>query len=131
MGNIVNDSFSPGETITGADLNAKFSDVVSETTANLDAVNVRAEGVETRPGANLLLHLHPVLNDADVYGHGRPTRLANSDHDVRQGEGSLPVTEMVSERVYSIPWFKHYRPEIIQEHAEAFRKVAAHANELA
>ena len=92
---------------------------------------VRAEGVETRPGANLLLHLHPVLNDADVYGHGRPTRLANSDHDVRQGEGSLPVTEMVSERVYSIPWFKHYRPEIIQEHAEAFRKVAAHANELA
>ncbi len=46
MGNIVNDSFSPGETITGADLNAKFSDVVSETTANLDAVNVRAEGVD-------------------------------------------------------------------------------------
>jgi len=91
---------------------------------------VRAEGVETRPGTNELLHPHPVFNDADVYGHGKPTRIANSDRDVRQAVGSLPVSEKTADRVYSIPWFKHYRPEIIQEHAEAFRKVAAHANEL-
>ena len=26
--------------------------------------------------------------------------------------------------MYSIPWFKHYRPVVIEEHANAFRKVA-------
>ena len=39
------------------------------------------------------MHLHPLLNSADVYGHGKPTRLANSAADVRQPAGSLPVTE--------------------------------------
>lgn len=91
---------------------------------------VSAEGVSIHPGANLLMHLHPVLNEADVYGHGKPTRIANADRDVRQPKGSLPVTERMPERVYSIPWFKHYRPRIIEEHAEAFRKVAEHANAL-
>jgi dTDP-4-amino-4,6-dideoxygalactose transaminase len=92
---------------------------------------VRAEGVSTRAGANLLLHLHPLLNEADIYGHGRPTRIANSAEDVRQPKGSLPVTESMPERVYSIPWFKHFRPRIIEEHAQAFRKVAEQADSLA
>ena len=91
---------------------------------------VKAEGTSCGAGANQLMHLHPVLNEADVYGHGEPTRVAHSDSDVRQGEGSLPQTERMSERLYSIPWFKHYRPEIIREHAEAFRKVVAQAGEL-
>ncbi len=90
---------------------------------------VRAEGVSTRPGGRTL-HLHPLLNEADVYGHGKPTRLANTDRDVRQGEGSLPVTEKMKDRRFSIPWFKHYRPEIIKEYAEAFRKVVTQAAEL-
>ena len=91
---------------------------------------VRAEGVSVSPGANLLMHLHPVLNDADVYGDGKPTRIAHSDRDVRQPKGSLPVSESMPDRVYSIPWFKHYRPQVIEEHAAAFRKVAEHADEL-
>ncbi len=91
---------------------------------------VRAEGVGINPGANSLLHLHPVLNEADVYGHGKPTRIANSDRDLRQPKGSLPVSESLPERIYSIPWFKHYRPQIIEEHALALRKVAENADEL-
>ena len=91
---------------------------------------VRAEGTSCGAGAKLLMHLHPVLNDADVYGHGEPTRVAHSDADVRQGEGSLPQTERMSERLFSIPWFKHHRPEVIREHAEAFRKVVTQAAEL-
>lgn len=91
---------------------------------------VRAEGVAISPGGNLLMHLHPVLNEADVYHHGKPTRIANSTNDVRQKEGSLPITEDLPNRLYSIPWFKHYRPEIIREHAEAFRKVISQAHEL-
>ena len=91
---------------------------------------VQAEGVETHAGANFPLHLHPLLNECDVYGHGKPTRIANTARDVRQGPDSLPVTEKIPESVYSIPWFKHYRPAIIEEHAMAFRKVARHADEL-
>jgi dTDP-4-amino-4,6-dideoxygalactose transaminase len=91
---------------------------------------VRAEGAWTRPGANLLLHLHPMLNEADIYGHGRPTRLAHAERDVRQPAGSLPVSESMPERVYSIPWFKKYRPRILEEHAAAFRKVAEAADAL-
>jgi dTDP-4-amino-4,6-dideoxygalactose transaminase len=91
---------------------------------------VRAEGASTSPGANLLLHLHPMMNEADIYHHGKPTRIANIRKDIRQPKGSLPTSEATPARIYSIPWFKHYRPAIIQEHANAFRKVAEHAEDL-
>jgi dTDP-4-amino-4,6-dideoxygalactose transaminase len=91
---------------------------------------VRAEGASTGPGANLLLHLHPVLTECDIYGHGKPTRLAMATRDVSQPKGSLPVTESLPERCYSIPWFKHFEPKIIEEHALAFRKVCENADEL-
>ncbi len=91
---------------------------------------VREEGVSCSPGINDPLHLHPLLNDADIYGHGKPTRIANSDRDLRQPEGSLPVTESMPRRCYSIPWFKHYRPEIIDEYALAYRKVAENADQI-
>ena len=91
---------------------------------------VAAEGCGISAGCNFPLHLHPLLNDADIYGHGKPTRIANTDRDVREGPGSLPVTESVPTSCYSIPWFKHYRPQVIEEHAQAIRKVVEHAGEL-
>jgi dTDP-4-amino-4,6-dideoxygalactose transaminase len=90
-----------------------------------------AEGfVEGGPGCNLPLHLHSVFNTCDVYGHGKPTRIANSDRDLRQPAGSLPVTEGIGKRTYCIPWFKHYRPEIIDEYVNAFRKVSENYKDL-
>lgn len=91
---------------------------------------VRAEGSTCVRGCNFALHLHPVLNDADIYREGRPTRIAHTDRDVRQPKGSLPVTEGIQELTYSIPWFKHYRPAVIEQHANAFRKVAEHADSV-
>lgn len=94
---------------------------------------VRAEGVEyCRPGCNKALHLHPVFNTLDVYREGKPTRIANLPDgvDVRQPLGSLPVSEGIQARVFKIPWFKHYQPEIIAQHAAAFRKVAENYEEL-
>ena len=92
---------------------------------------VRAEGVaECHPGTNPPLHLHPLFNTADIYGHGKPTRIANIDRDIRQPAGSLPVSEKVGEFTYSIPWFKHYRPQLIEEYANAFKKVAANYAQL-
>ncbi len=94
------------------------------------AATVTAEGAACSAGKRPGLHLHALFNEADIYGHGKPTRIANSDRDLRQPEGSLPVTEGSGERVYSIPWFKHYRPQIVEEHAAAFRKVAENADQL-
>ncbi|MBN1342273.1 MAG: DegT/DnrJ/EryC1/StrS family aminotransferase [Phycisphaerae bacterium] len=91
---------------------------------------VRAEGCPTYPGCNPPMHLHPVLNDCDIYGHGKPTRIANSDRDLRQPPGSLPVAEKIGKMCYSIPWFKQYDEEAIEQAAAAFRKVAENADQL-
>jgi len=92
---------------------------------------VRAEGVaDCAPGCNRPLHSHPLFSRADVYGHGRPTRTAHSTRKIFQPAGSLPVTEAIGARTYSIPWFKHYRPEVIEEFAAAFRKAADEADAL-
>lgn len=91
---------------------------------------VRAEGGHCSPGSNLPLHLHPLLQCADVYGHGRPTRLAHAERDVRDEPGDLPVTERLPRRTYYIPWFKHFYPAQIEEHANAYKKVIAHYREL-
>lgn len=92
---------------------------------------VGAEGGACGRGCNFPLHLHPVLNEVDMYGDGKPTRNAFSDRDLRQPEGSLPVSEELAGRVFGIPWFKHDRAEIIAQHAAAYRKVALRAAELA
>jgi perosamine synthetase len=97
-----------------------------------NAVNAEVEGsgFQTRPGANILMHTHPMLNDFDVFGDGKPTRIAFSNRDLRQYEGSLPITESLPERCYSIPWFKHHRPEIIDQFVAAFRKVTENCDQL-
>jgi dTDP-4-amino-4,6-dideoxygalactose transaminase len=91
---------------------------------------VTAEGAHTSPGCNAALHTHNLFNNADVYGHGKPTRIANSDYDVREFDKSLPISEKIGTMTYSIPWFKHYRPEVIEQYAAAFRKVAENYKEL-
>ncbi len=91
---------------------------------------VVAEGGTCNAGANSALHLHPLFNSCDVYGHGKPTRIANSGRDLRQPPGSLPISEKIGTMAYSVPWFKKFRPEIIEEQANAFRKVAENYREL-
>lgn len=91
---------------------------------------VRAEGYECTPGCNKPLHLHLLFHTCDVYGHGKPTRIACAARDVRQGKGALPVSEAIPRLTYSVPWFKQYRPDIIRQFAEAFKKVALNYREL-
>lgn len=50
---------------------------------------VRAEGSQCTPGTNKPLHLHPLLTEADVYGHDRPTRIAHASRDLIREQGSL------------------------------------------
>lgn len=92
---------------------------------------VRAEGVAMcSAGCNQPLHQHAVFNTADVYQEGKPTRIAHSSRDLRQPAGSLPIAEIICREVYFIPWFKHYRPALIEENANAFKKVAENADKL-
>ena len=81
-------------------------------------------------GCNEALHTHSLFSTCDVYGHGKPTRIANSIRDVRKFDSSLPESEKVSKRVYGIPWFKHYKPEVIEQYANAYRKVCENYKEL-
>ena len=61
----------------------------------------------------------------DVYGHGRPTRVAGLDKSARIEKyiEKLPVAESINLYVFEVPWFKRYLPEIIEEHANAYKKV--------
>lgn len=92
---------------------------------------VREEGFAgCWPGANHPLHLHEIYRSADIFRMGQPTMISFGQRDVRQDAGSLPVAENIGEIAFGIPWFKHDRPEIIEPYANAFRKVAEHADEV-
>jgi len=86
---------------------------------------VRAEGSTCNPGCNKPLHLHPLFTTMDVYGHGRPTRIAHLGESVKidQYLEKLPVAKSINRCVFEVPWFKHYHPEAIEEHAKAYKKV--------
>ncbi len=87
---------------------------------------VRAEGYSScLPGANKPLHLHPYFHEADIFRQGRPTAVAFGQRDVRQGRGSLPVSERIDQLCFTVPWFKHDDEKAVKAYAEAFRKVAA------
>ncbi|MEZ4865109.1 MAG: DegT/DnrJ/EryC1/StrS family aminotransferase [Caldilineaceae bacterium] len=94
------------------------------------AAAVTAEGFRCTPGVNKPLHVHPLLTECDVYGHDRPTRIAFAERDLIHEQGSLPVSEQIGAHTYSIPWFKHYRPAVIEQYAQAYRKVAENYRDL-
>lgn len=93
---------------------------------------IRAEGSVCNPGCNKPLHHHPLFTEMDVYGHGRPTRITHLDPSasIESYVQSLPVAEAILGRVFEVPWFKHDRRDIIAEHANAYKKVAANHEAL-
>ncbi len=94
---------------------------------------VTAEGAAgIAPGCNKALHSHPLFQSVDIYGDGAPTNLANLPNgvDVRAVDADLPVSAAIHGRAFSLPWFKHFKPEIIDQYAAAFRKVIENYEEL-
>lgn len=91
---------------------------------------VCAEGGRTARGTNMPLHHHPVVDAADVFNDGKPTRIAFTKRDVRQPADSLPITEALEHRAYGIPWFKRDDVELVTAYANTFRKVAQQAHKL-
>ena len=91
---------------------------------------VEAEGGRICRGINFPLHLHPTFTQADIYGEGKPTQQAVGTRDLSRPPGSLPVSERAGTLSFGIPWFKHDRPEIIEQYANAYRKVVSQADAL-
>lgn len=91
---------------------------------------VRAEGVAIASGCNLPLHTHAVYNTADIYNDGKPTRIAFANKDVREMDKDLDVCEIIGTRTYTIPWFKKFDKEVIEQYANAYKKVALNYKEL-
>jgi dTDP-4-amino-4,6-dideoxygalactose transaminase len=91
---------------------------------------VTAEGFDCGSGANFPLHLHPAFHDMDVLNAGKPSMTAFAARDVRQGSGSLPVSEKIAELCLGVPWFKRFDRKAIQEYAGLFKKVIEHHREL-
>lgn len=101
-------------------------------TEAVSAEGARCGTVFWQHGGNGGLHTHPLFNTIDVYNQGKPTRIANLPPglDIRQPPGSLPITENIRERVFTVPWFKYCRSKIIDEYINAFKKVAENYAEL-
>ncbi|MBQ9940904.1 MAG: DegT/DnrJ/EryC1/StrS family aminotransferase [Clostridia bacterium] len=79
---------------------------------------VRAEGVDCcYPGCNAALHTHALFQIADVYGDGKPIRIANSDEDIRKYDDNLASAEEIGAMIYWIPWLKKFIPSEIEEYA--------------
>ncbi len=85
---------------------------------------VSAEGCPLCPDEHFPLHLHPLPIRGDLFRQGKPTALAFGQRDVRQGPGSLPVSERIREISVCVPGFKRDRPEAIRAYAEIIRRVS-------
>lgn len=86
---------------------------------------ISQEGISCWTGGNIPLHKHPLFQTADIYGHGKPTRIANSptDVDVREGDKSLPVSNIISTRLCQVPYFKRLLKKEIDKYADAYIRV--------
>ena len=89
-----------------------------------------AEGLPCRPGANTALHRHRWFHDFDVYGHGKPSVTAFAERDVRQDDSTLPNAAHCEEFCFTVPWFKKYIPEEIDQYIAIYRKVLTNYREL-
>ena len=91
---------------------------------------IQAEGGFAGAGGFFCHHLHPFWNQCDVYGDGKPTRIAFSDRDVRQGPGDCPVAESIVQRLVRVPRMIKYDEEYLDRLAGAYVKVLSNLDQL-
>ena len=80
------------------------------------------------PGSNYCLHTHPYFQTLDVLNEGKPTRIANSDRDVRELDKDCKKSELID--CISLPRFVKFDKEWIDKFADAIKKVVANHKEL-
>ncbi|MDD3927641.1 MAG: DegT/DnrJ/EryC1/StrS family aminotransferase, partial [bacterium] len=91
---------------------------------------LKAEGVPAvNPGCNKALHQHPLFSVIDVYNQGRPVNAVETSL-IKRADVTLPAAEGLQSRIFNVPWFKRYYPDIIEEYADAVRKIVLNYEEL-
>jgi dTDP-4-amino-4,6-dideoxygalactose transaminase len=91
-----------------------------------------AEGMQTAPGVNAPLHKHPLFSTVDVYNHGCPTNSAHLPAEVenREDRQILPVSSNLQNRIFKVPYMKHFNKELIDQYIAAIKKVCANYSDL-
>ena len=74
-------------------------------------------------GSNLCLHTHNYFQTLDVFNEGKPTRIANSDYDVRKTDEACKPSELID--CLSLPRFIKFDKEWIDKFVYAIKKVVA------
>lgn len=91
---------------------------------------LQAEGAPVGCYVRVPFHLRPRIRDRDWMGRGFPWSLSESPPEY--GPGDCPVAEALADRELQLQMPLHEDvPELIDQIAAAFRKVAAAAGELA
>jgi dTDP-4-amino-4,6-dideoxygalactose transaminase len=91
---------------------------------------LRAEGIPSTPGCNAALHEHPIFNEIDVYGDGKPTRIVKTDKELSDLQYDLPVSEGIQKTIFKVPLFYKYKPDIISEYVRGISKVIKNYKKL-
>lgn len=95
---------------------------------------VRAEGGSRfHAGCNSALHTHPLFWKFDVYGDGKPANYAFRAPGLPgplMKEEAFPHSFRACNRVFNVPWFRHFRKDYIEAQAAAVRKVYENRREL-
>ncbi|MBI3946863.1 MAG: hypothetical protein HY321_13145, partial [Armatimonadetes bacterium] len=105
-------------------------EIVERVPNTVIAEAIRAEGARCSPGGYPCHHLSPFWNECDVYGDGKPSRIAFSKRDVRQGPGDCPVAEKINTRLLSVPRMIQYDEEYVDQLATAYRKALTNLDQL-
>ena len=121
---------------TGSTMGGWYNPVALYATEELGGLPIKTyiEAVEEETGyhgwsgGNYPLHTHRLFQDYDLYHAGKPTRILFADRDVRDLDYALKASEDIP--CLGIPWFKLYRPELIEMYANGYKKVSAHYREL-
>ena len=95
--------------------------------AFMDAV-FEETGYRGHVGANASLHTHTYFHDFDLFHTGKATRILFADRDVRELDEALKRSEEIC--CISIPAFRKYMPEYIEQYAQGYRKVAQNYQKL-
>lgn len=93
-----------------------------------EAVRAELGGGICWDGGNYCLHKHEFFKTFDLFGIGKPTRIAFANRDVREDDARIdPSAEICC---FAVPWFKHYDTKWIETYAKAYRKVIENYEQL-
>jgi len=82
-------------------------------------------------GCHVSLPRYPLLHQQPLFTEGAYERIARTNHAPTYDSEALPKTAQVNEELLRLPAFPRASRELMDQYAEAFEKVLAHAGSIA